>query len=445
LDWICKVKGDSQIDFEEFGPHWETFNQLSHRSLVKGVTRLGPNGRGVCSADEIAAAETLWVPEVRQGPNEQSKKPDALVSKLLALLNPRTEWAHRLSFGLSGGLDSRFLLALLMSRSAQSIVLHLFGHPDESDVRVAKMIAENEGIQQEHFHEEIPPAGECIGIIRDFVVRSGLTGPASLALKLRYYPRLYRQGKLLLDGGMGEIARRQFLNRLLVLGRHRLRKRSRHLLPFLRFPKSPIFSFDTATVMARGITRQIEEMWGSMPPIDELGEENFVDLLVVRYRFPNYGGMGQAFEDEMVLSYMPFAQPSCVQEAFQLPLAERRHAKLFRRLIGLHRPSLRRYPLVKGSTTYPYRLTTLQAALWTAAKSKFAAHHSDPTPGILLTSLSEFLLDTIHSRRTVAYAPYDYQTLLSMASGFYRGRKELAAQMDWWLAFEIWRQAMGIS
>jgi hypothetical protein len=32
-----------------------------------------------------------------------------------------------------------------------------------------------------------------------------------------------------------------------------------------------------------------------------------------------------------------------------------------------------------------------------------------------------------------------------MASGFYGGHKELAAQMDWWLAFEIWRQAIGIT
>jgi hypothetical protein len=186
---------------------------------------------------------------------------------------------------------------------------------------------------------------------------------------------------MLIDGGMGEIARRQFMNRLLIRGRNALRKKDPHVISsYLRTQRASIFNPQVTSVMQNGAERQIEGLLGTLPSVEDIGEENFADLLIVRYRFPNYGGLDQSRMDGQILSYMPFAQPSFVRAAFATPLKLKRDAHLFRRLIDQYRPSLKKYPLVKGYTTYPYMLPAIPAMVWTKVKTIFGRGFDDPTP-----------------------------------------------------------------
>jgi hypothetical protein len=50
--------------------------------------------------------------------------------------------------------------------------------------------------------------------------------------------------------------------------------------------------------------------------------------------------------------------------------------------------------------------------------------------------------DTIHSQSVKSYVPYDHRAIHAMVDQFYAGRKDLAGEVDWWLAFEIWRQSL---
>jgi hypothetical protein len=66
-----------------------------------------------------------------------------------------------------------------------------------------------------------------------------------------------------------------------------------------------IFSKDVKEEMRKGAEQDIRDAWALMPDPRLIGEENFLDLLEVRYRFPNYGGIGQSWMDEQILSIMP--------------------------------------------------------------------------------------------------------------------------------------------
>ena len=185
IDWMSKIKKSGEIDFEQFGAHWLTFNQFSYGSLVKGITRLEPNGVAVCTSESITTKSQPWSPDF------SSRSHTPMTSIIQSFLNPKTQKHCTLSFGLSGGLDSRALLALLISDQQRPFVCHLFGHLDEPDVRIARRIASDEGLQQEFYSDPIPSQYQPIDMLRQYVTQSTLVAPSSTMLKLRYYPKIH--------------------------------------------------------------------------------------------------------------------------------------------------------------------------------------------------------------------------------------------------------------
>jgi hypothetical protein len=175
---------------------------------------------------------------------------------------------------------------------------------------------------------------------------------------------------------------------------------------------------------------------------DEMSLENFLDLLVIRYRFPNYAGYGQQFMDGKLVNYMPFAQPSFVRAALATPVHLKKNGRLFRKLIRRFRPSLARFPLVKGYQTYPFALPPLPAWAWTKAVSPLHARFVDPGPQQILLTLSEFVKDAVRSSAVRNFGPYDHPAILTMVNEFYEGKIEHALRLDWWLHFELWRRSL---
>ena len=438
LDWVALLTGKSEIDFEQFGSHWLTFNQLSYGCLVKGIQRLGPGGVAICKSTSIEIHNTPWLP------NFSPEDSPPLEQTLTSLLNPEIENSHVLSLGLSGGLDSRLLLACLLAKSKKRFSLHLFGHSDEPDVSVAQQIANDYHLDQHFFPESIPKIGTNLIVLREYIAKTCLTTPASSWLKLRFYPELNRMNRIMIDGGMGEIARRQFLNRIYWKGRRKLLHDSPvEIFPYIQSHRASIFSSEIINVMRGGINQQLIAMRDEMPPIENIGVENFLDLLIVRYRFPNYAGMDQSRIDEEIVNYMPFAQPSFVQAAFRTPVQIKRGGKLFRKFIHKLQPALTIYPLVKGMTTYPYRFSTVPASLYTKAKAAIGIQFHNPTREEFLLSLKEYINDLIVSSEVKNFPAYNQNALQNMVKEYFSGNKNLAGELDWWISFELWRQSIG--
>ena len=140
---------------------------------------------------------------------------------------------------------------------------------------------------------------------------------------------------------------------------------------------------------------------------------------------------------------MPFAQPSLLRALFQMPLSLRRNGRLFRRLIRSQRASLARYPLVKGGVAYPFQLPTAPAYLWTKLKTRLGQGYTDTVRLRFLETLKPFALDAVHSQAVRTYPAYDHARLARLVEEFYQGRSDLASEVDWWLAFEMWRRTLG--
>ena len=138
LDWLADIAGGLEIDFAAFGAHWLLANQLTTGSQVKDLVRLGPGGHAVMEGGQLRVTENPWESDIRPNDNDGHAFTRAL-TQALRWKGP-VEW----SLGLSGGLDSRLLLALHTPAAA-----HVWGPSDHPDVEISRRIGSNEMLRHQ--------------------------------------------------------------------------------------------------------------------------------------------------------------------------------------------------------------------------------------------------------------------------------------------------------
>lgn len=435
LDWVAKASGCSEIDLDQLGSSWLMTNQMAYGSLVKGIERVGPGGFLRCTPSSLLVQSTAWMPTI-------SEQPEAtMIAQLRRLVQPRLHAPSVLSLGLSGGFDCRLLLAILR-KSSTHFLLHSFGNPNDPDVKMARRIAEAERLPHAAFTSPPEDASAFVELLREYIAYVGIIAPVSLVWKLHHYRALHKEHRVLIDGGYGEISRRQMANRLLRKGSAVLRRGNPHeLFPLVGTYRAAIFTPDVERRMVESAKQELAAVWRSLPSIEMIGAENFVDLFSVRTRVPNNGSPAQQWIDSQIVNYMPYAQPSFLREVFRTPLAARRNARLHRKVMQEYAPTLTRYPLTKEGVLYPYALTTLPAWLWRTAASKVGKKWIDDSQHAFLSLIREFVCDTVHSHSVKGFA-YDTKKVEHLVERYYAGERHLANEVDWWLTFELWRRSL---
>lgn len=431
LDWLAALAGGLAIDYPTFGSHWMTYNQLSLQSMVSRIGRLGPGGRlTLTDADVEERSHPYSLPE-DQNPADIRN----LLRMQLRPDDPRT-----VSLGLSGGMDSRTLLALSGRHDRFSV--HVFGPKTKADVHVALTLAEEEDLRFSHF--DFPPPGRdaLLETVRGHAMQTHAVSPASSAISLRYYPELRSQQKLVVDGAFGELLRRQFMNRLVRRGADAVKARDvSRALEHIQFERAPVFSDEARREMEFGTRRDLALRLDALPDISKYGVENVVDLWNVHTRLPNFFGYEQARLDGLVQSYMPFAHPLAVDAALRIPASSRKGGRVARRIIARQAPRLRRYPLVKGGVLYPYGMPAVVGMVWVRIQKRFGSTSDSTERTYVLQTLKEYILDRIHSSHVRNYPAYDWSMLDTIAGSYY-ANGSYGPELDWWLAFDFWREAI---
>ena len=108
LEWITSVMAKVEIDFKEFGSRWITFNQLSNKSFIYDIVKLPPASSVEIKSGILKVETENWLPELTES---DPGNLFGLIEKFLFIEIPDN---LKMSFGLSGGLDSRFLLSFLL-------------------------------------------------------------------------------------------------------------------------------------------------------------------------------------------------------------------------------------------------------------------------------------------------------------------------------------------
>lgn len=438
LAWMTKLVKNPIMNLKSFGSRWLTFNQLSHDCLINGIEKLAPGGKIEIGLNKIIVENKNWLPEKIESTSV------SFTNCLLPFLFPKSDSNFPITLGLSGGLDSRTLLALALSEKDKSfrknLVIHSFGEKEDPDLVVATEICKKIGVDHTLLTKNIYDKN-FIDKLSDYSKDALLVEPVTSFIKNIYFDDGYFNNKIVIDGANGEIARRQFYNRLFLKGRFDLKTRNaKNVWNHLRINRSDVFNSEAMAEMENGCLCDIENLFEVIPPIEQIGVEKFIDMIAIKFRFPNYFGPEQSRLDKKIVSYMPFSQISMLEHAFHLPASLKRNSKLFYNLIFQNKPILKKFPLVKNGITYPYGLNSLSAFIYTKLKKRISSPEVfDPTY-LFYQSMKEYVKELVLSAGVRNFSLYDHDKVSKIVSRFYNGDRSVQSQLDWWFTFELWKQ-----
>ncbi len=440
LEWIVSVMNRVEIDFKEFGSRWMTYNQLSNNSFIFDVEKLPPASIAEIKTGVVRIETENWFPELNISNSENLFN---IIKKYLSISLPEN---LRMSFGLSGGLDSRFLLSFLLQNKKQKFNIHSFGYNDESDLQIAKKISDELALKCFFLQPHGMGSGQFLNKAGEYIAATQLIEPVSSYMKLAVLNDKYFEDKFLIDGALAEFARRQFLNRLLIKGKNALlNKKFPEVIKHLMVPKPEIFKADIDEIMFESTVEQVKKIYESFPDPKEVGAENFVDLLIVKFRIPNYFGPEQSRLDNIFPGFMPFAQRNTISASLGIPAEERKNSQIFYKAIRDNYPELEDFPLVKNSTIYPYGLSSVASYAYTKLKKTITKNTDAETISSFFKTHEKAIKEIITRDEVREYKPYEEESVMHIVDDFYSGKNKNTDDLNWLLTFEIFRKKLNIT
>ena len=176
--------------------------------------------------------------------------------------------------------------------------------------------------------------------------------------------------------------------------------------------------------------------------LKDIGLGNWLDWFSLKTRLVNYYAQEQARIDNYVTAYMPFVQLILVNDLFNLQIKERRNNRLFKSIIKSNCRRLSKYNLAKGEMVYPFYFTPLMKRSYSMVYSKFKMNKENGELDSFLLKLKDFVNDSLLSKSTKEYAPYNYDLIFEKVNSYYNGDKRNKYFVDWFLTFEIFRQIL---
>ena len=435
LDYLCRIIESPKINFSAFAGRWVLFNQLSDEAIIEDVIKLPPNS-------EINLSENKIIKKTR----DVIEKLDNNFNYFKTLdehCNIVLPDSHKISLGLSGGLDSRVLLDRYLNMN-KDFTIHSFGDENNKDVVIAHQIANNIKIKHRIFKSSIN-SDTILKELSEYLALNELVDTVSTYILTSGFKQEYFNNKLLVDGAGGELFRRQFLNRLVFNGKKELRDRiSAGIFKYMNLFRADIFNDEINSKMYEASLIQITNLMKRLPDIEQVGLENYVDIISALTRFPNYYGPEQNRLNSILPNYMPFVNYDLFKNLIAIPLEERRNNKMFYELLRLSGNNLDNFSLVKNGITYPFGMGTKSAFLYVKVKQKLISSQINILKETFCKNHKKLILDVLKSEELRLNKLYNHKKVDYIINKFYSGDLNYLYQLDWLFSFEIFRRSLGL-
>lgn len=258
-------------------------------------------------------------------------------------------FGDRIDTALSGGYDSRLTLALLLDRGITPSI-HVYGRPEDADVVVAKQVAASEGFELSHVDKSrfAPVEADAFPdmIERNFQAFHGhpadglFENGSDLATRMG----LCRDGRLMLNGGGGEVFRNFF-----YLPDRPFSIRQVLWSFYSRFDPRVCTGLFAPERYYRALEDKIRATLGLG---DRIGggrlSRHDVERVYPEFRCRFWMGRNNSVNNRLGPALTPFIDENIVPDALRLPLKLKNSGRFEARLIRAINPRLAAYQTVYG-------------------------------------------------------------------------------------------------
>jgi hypothetical protein len=432
LDWLVKLIKSPELDQNYLCSYWSFENPLTQHTLCKGVKLLGSAGKANIDARGLFIENTAWSPQ------KLKIKIDDVFDLVSQNINSLISNKGKLNLGLSGGLDSRTLLSILLNYDRKFWETHTFGQKTYYDVKIANLIARK--LKIKHVHHSYKPydADKLFGAWENFVLQTNALLPCDLYQDLSYY-KLLPKNEFFIDGGKGEYLRRGLSNRLAVLGRKALIEGNIGEIKMnLCSLKPQIFNKDITKNWNLYLNNDVTQLVNTMPKPLEIGIDNWVDLYNIRYRTGNASYPSQTRLDSIVPNLMPFIQPKILSAVQNLPAKYRINENINRKILNRKR-ILKLFPLARYNTVVPFQYNKYSSLIW----GKFMSlifHDKLVDHKFFIETNKEFILSRLSDSDFINNPIYDKKKIKNKIAGYFSGKNNDTNFIIWWLTFDVWNR-----
>ncbi len=413
---LIKEAGLAQLDPYKFGAYWHSLfpphkrrYAPSTQSYFKDVEMLYQGGRLELTRRGMEMQCSPFIPQ--NEPGDMDKRMQNLC--LLPLKNNL-----KVCVGLSGGLDIRALLAILIDSGMPFDTVH-FGTNEGADYNISRQIATDFKLPFRFIPDQQATRGWDSAC--EYLYKRGFGyNPASSAL-MGYFPILGADADVFLDGMYGELFRfrSMFAHFYSIINSGKADFRS--FGNYLYMQPETFFIPEINRILYTGFWDSLKAAVAELPPPETMPKPLWMNLFYVRFspRTINYPDLCDL--DLNIRNHMPFLQSSVIEQHWHYGMFKQYNEGLHRGLINKYEPRLRRYPLAIGgeSASYFYRTFALKARI--ALEQRIRKPSSISRTERFLQDHQAEVLDLAESRMVKEDAWLDHQKIHTILKAYYLG------------------------
>ncbi|MDD4560342.1 MAG: hypothetical protein PHF32_06365 [Candidatus Cloacimonetes bacterium] len=413
---LLKDAGLATLDPAKFGVYW-------HTQFPPHLRRYGPS-RHCCYSD----VEMLYQRgRLILGSNGakfsfQSFSPTAEVQDLHKLLENMTllplRAGRKVCLGLSGGMDARTLLAIMLHSKLPFTAVH-FGKDDGADYCIAKRITDDFGIPFRFIPESSVDTG-WESAVKYLYERGFGYNPASSCL-MQYFPILAEDFDVFLGGYYGEMFRCR------MMAAHYYSLFELHGPDYHKFAKymnlKPTCFFDPEInlILHKGFINSLKEVVAQMPSTKGMINPLWMDLLYVRYSPRSINMPDLCQMDDIINDHMPYLQASLLNQHWHYGAFAQLDEQLHRRMIRMHQPLLRNYPLALARHSAPYIWRPYAVKLIVSMKARREKNPPPSRNDVFLKAHKEQIMNLRYDSRVVQDSWLDHAKVDKIIDEYYKG------------------------
>ena len=438
VDILLRWKTNNQIDWKNFGSYWLIRDPLGNSYFIKGIKRLNQAGKLLITKKAIKKTNVKWT-----APEETNYNDNNIweIESILHSLIAAPQNSNRIAIcALSGGYDSRVILALMLANNIKFEAV-TWGKNIHPDMQIAVMIAKDTKIEHTKLTRDLLQSIDNWQEFYNYCGRSQLVNAGTSIFELFHYRELNKE-MVLIDGGAGELIRRSLNANLEYRGKRALYSGNlKKMLSFMSANRADIFNEELLDQMKTGIELVAEQVYSEMPDIKKTGISNWLDIWNIRQRIGNISSRSQQILDDIITNFMPYMQREILDKSMKIPGKIRAKNHIHNVIISMNAPVLKNYPIVRNGLKMPFNTGRISGKLRAILFRKWS--YKTNTISCFLNQHSDRIRELIEEAKKYHSFIYSKTKLEKLSEDYFtKGIRE--NEMVWWLTFEVFRRQFNI-